>query len=84
MSRSRTTLRLWTKRYFSLFAQRGVDEFVLTLLQGTFWYHSHFDNQYCDGLRGAFIIEDPDDPHIKLYDVDNGKTLVSYDYRSHN
>ena len=41
--------------------------------QGTFWYHSHFNNQYCDGLRGAFIIDDPDDPHKSLYDVDNGE-----------
>jgi FtsP/CotA-like multicopper oxidase with cupredoxin domain len=41
--------------------------------QGTFWYHSHFNNQYCDGLRGAFIIDDPDDPHKSLYDIDNGE-----------
>ncbi len=28
--------------------------------------------QYCDGLRGPFIIYDPDDPHAGLYDVDDG------------
>jgi iron transport multicopper oxidase len=28
--------------------------------------------QYCDGLRGVFIIEDPDDPQRYLYDVDDG------------
>ncbi|KAI0281106.1 Cupredoxin [Russula aff. rugulosa BPL654] len=38
---------------------------------GTFWYHSHFKNQYCDGLRGPLIIYDPDDPHKCLYDVDD-------------
>lgn len=39
---------------------------------GTYWYHSHLGNQYCDGLRGAFVIYDPQDPHRSLYDVDNG------------
>ncbi len=28
--------------------------------------------QYCDGLRGPFIIYDPEDPHADLYDVDDG------------
>jgi len=41
--------------------------------QGTFWYHSHFEAQYCDGLRGALVIDDPNDPHKGLYDVDNGE-----------
>ncbi|KAH9175537.1 laccase 2 precursor [Lactarius sanguifluus] len=44
---------------------------------GTFWYHSHFGGQYCDGLRGAFIVEDPDDPQKSLYDVDNDDTVIS-------
>ncbi|KAI9450836.1 laccase [Lactarius psammicola] len=44
---------------------------------GTFWYHSHFGDQYCDGLRGAFIVEDPNDPHKGLYDVDNDDTVIS-------
>ncbi|KAK0239810.1 laccase [Armillaria nabsnona] len=39
---------------------------------GTFWYHSHLSTQYCDGLRGPFIIYDPEDPHADLYDVDDG------------
>ncbi|KAI9509110.1 laccase [Russula earlei] len=38
---------------------------------GTFWYHSHFRAQYCDGLRGPFIIYDPEDPQQYLYDVDD-------------
>ncbi|KAH9073518.1 laccase [Lactarius deliciosus] len=44
---------------------------------GTFWYHSHFGGQYCDGLRGAFIVDDPDDPQKSLYDVDNDDTVIS-------
>jgi len=47
-----------------------------TLFQGTFWYHSHFRNQYCDGLRGALIIYDPEDPHQALYDVDDGEGVL--------
>jgi len=44
---------------------------------GTLWYHSHYKNQYCDGLRGALIIEDPDDPQKDLYDVDNDDTVIT-------
>ncbi|KAH9963968.1 laccase [Lactifluus volemus] len=44
---------------------------------GTYWYHSHFRNQYCDGLRGALIIDDPDDPQKYLYDVDNDDTVIT-------
>ncbi|KAI0289075.1 laccase [Russula brevipes] len=44
---------------------------------GTFWYHSHFRNQYCDGLRGAMIVYDPLDPHNHLYDVDNDGTVIT-------
>ena len=39
---------------------------------GTFWYHSHLSTQYCDGLRGAFVVYDPNDPNAHLYDVDDG------------
>ena len=49
-----------------------MDEFTSCLSQGTFWYHSHFSNQYCDGLRGALVVRDPQDPHAGLYDVDDG------------
>ncbi|KAI0362882.1 Cu-oxidase-domain-containing protein, partial [Pilatotrama ljubarskyi] len=44
---------------------------------GTFWYHSHLSTQYCDGLRGPFVIYDPDDPHAHLYDVDNDDTVIT-------
>ncbi|KAF8493492.1 laccase [Russula emetica] len=46
---------------------------------GTLWYHSHYKTQYCDGLRGALIIEDPDDPQKYLYDVDNGEKDIRKD-----
>lgn len=39
---------------------------------GTFWYHSHLSVQYCDGLRGPFVVYDPEDPLAYLYDVDDG------------
>ncbi|KAI0334354.1 laccase [Cubamyces sp. BRFM 1775] len=44
---------------------------------GTFWYHSHLSTQYCDGLRGAFVVYDPNDPHADLYDVDNDDTVIT-------
>ena len=44
-------------------------------LLGTYWYHSHLGVQYCDGLRGPFVVYDPHDPHKHLYDVDNGELL---------
>ncbi|KAJ6573232.1 laccase [Mycena sp. CBHHK59/15] len=44
---------------------------------GTFWYHSHLSTQYCDGLRGPFVVYDPNDPHLSLYDVDNDDTVVT-------
>lgn len=43
-----------------------------SFFQGTFWYHSHFENQYCDGLRGAFVVRDRQDPQGHLYDIDDG------------
>nr|CAB69046.2 acidic laccase [Coprinellus congregatus] len=44
---------------------------------GTFWYHSHHRSQYCDGLRGAMVVYDPEDPHRSLYDVDNEDTIIT-------
>lgn len=40
---------------------------------GTYWYHSHYSTQTCDGLRGPLVIYDPEDPLAYLYDVDDGK-----------
>ncbi|KAI9438773.1 laccase [Lactarius indigo] len=44
---------------------------------GTYWYHSHFKTQYCDGLRGPLVIYDPNDPHRHLYDVDDESTVIT-------
>ncbi|KAG5644257.1 hypothetical protein DXG03_008795 [Asterophora parasitica] len=44
---------------------------------GTFWYHSHLSTQYCDGLRGAFVVYDLLDPHRSRYDIDNEDTIIS-------
>ncbi|KAG2012198.1 laccase 2 [Coprinopsis cinerea AmutBmut pab1-1] len=44
---------------------------------GTFWYHSHHQTQYCDGLRGAFVLYDPHDPHHQLYDIDDESTIIT-------
>ncbi|KAG6847300.1 hypothetical protein H0H93_008959 [Arthromyces matolae] len=44
---------------------------------GTFWYHSHYSTQYCDGLRGPMVIYDPDDPYKDEYDVDDGQIHVA-------
>nr|AYR00602.1 laccase B [Lenzites betulinus] len=44
---------------------------------GTFWYHSHLSTQYCDGLRGPFVVYDPYDPQAHLYDIDNDSTVIT-------
>ncbi|KAF5378072.1 hypothetical protein D9615_007511 [Tricholomella constricta] len=44
---------------------------------GNFWYHSHLSTQYCDGLRGAFVVYDPQDPLKHLYDVDDAGTIIT-------
>ncbi|KAG5643756.1 hypothetical protein DXG03_009691 [Asterophora parasitica] len=44
---------------------------------GTFWYHSHLSTQYCDGLRGAFVVYDLLDPHRSKYDIDNEDTVIT-------
>ncbi|KAJ8520191.1 hypothetical protein ONZ45_g2992 [Pleurotus djamor] len=44
---------------------------------GDYRYHSHLSTQYCDGLRGVFIVYDPDDPLKHLYDVDDESTIIT-------
>ncbi|KAJ7744785.1 laccase [Mycena maculata] len=51
--------------------------FNTTTQAGTFWYHSHLSTQYCDGLRGAMVVYDPDDPNADLYDVDDETTVIT-------
>ena len=35
---------------------------------GTYWYHSHSNGQYPDGLRGPVIVHDPGSPFREQYD----------------
>ncbi|KAG2145813.1 laccase [Suillus clintonianus] len=44
---------------------------------GTYWYHSHYSVQYCDGLRGPLVIYDPCDPLAYMYDVDDASTVIT-------
>ncbi|KAG9315382.1 laccase [Chiua virens] len=44
---------------------------------GTYWYHSHYSTQYCDGLRGPLVIYDPSDPLKSLYDFDDDTTVIT-------
>ncbi|RDB27744.1 Laccase-1 [Hypsizygus marmoreus] len=44
---------------------------------GTFWYHSHLSTQYCDGLRGAFVVYDLLDPHRLRYEIDDDSTVIT-------
>ncbi|KAG1740357.1 laccase [Suillus lakei] len=44
---------------------------------GTYWYHSHYSVQYCDGLRGPLVIYDPHDPMAHMYDVDDASTVIT-------
>ncbi|THH19518.1 hypothetical protein EW146_g1665 [Bondarzewia mesenterica] len=44
---------------------------------GTYWYHSHYRAQYCDGLRGVLVIYDPQDPYRNMYDFDDETTIIT-------
>jgi hypothetical protein len=61
--------------YFNLLMTQTID---FLACQGTYWYHSHYQAQYCDGLRGPLIIYDPNDPQMDLYDVDDGKRNIEF------
>ncbi|KAF5372707.1 hypothetical protein D9615_009881 [Tricholomella constricta] len=54
-----------------------VYEFAVNNQAGTYWYHSHFATQYCDGLRGPLVVYDDNDPYRWLYDVDNENTVIT-------
>jgi iron transport multicopper oxidase len=45
---------------------------------GTYWYHSHIDGQYPDGLRGPLIVHDPDSPYKGQYDEELVLTLSDW------
>ncbi|KIL65095.1 multicopper oxidase [Amanita muscaria Koide BX008] len=52
-------------------------EFSTPNQAGTFWYHSHYSTQYCDGLRGPLVLYDSDDPYRWSYDVDDASTVIT-------
>ncbi|KAF9870500.1 multicopper oxidase [Colletotrichum karsti] len=45
---------------------------------GTYWYHSHTQSQYPDGLRGPLVIHDPDSPFNGKYDEEIVVTLSDW------
>lgn len=45
---------------------------------GSFWYHSHTKGQYMDGMRGAFIIEDPDGPYNDQFEDERTIALAEW------
>lgn len=45
---------------------------------GTYWYHSHIDGQYPDGLRGPLIVHDPENPYADLFDEELVLTLSDW------
>ncbi|KAG8405236.1 hypothetical protein J3458_021901 [Metarhizium acridum] len=45
---------------------------------GTYWYHSHNDGQYPDGLRGPVIVHDPEFPYKKEVDEEVVLTLSDW------
>lgn len=52
---------------------------VLQITQpGTYWYHSHTQSQYPDGLRGPLIIHDANNPYKKDYDEEIVLTLSDW------
>ncbi|CAG8800554.1 784_t:CDS:1, partial [Racocetra fulgida] len=40
--------------------------------------HSHYLAQYVDGIRGPFIVNDPDDPYLSYYDFEYVLTLEDW------
>ncbi|KAI9331204.1 multicopper oxidase-domain-containing protein [Obelidium mucronatum] len=49
---------------------------------GTYWWHAHYGAQYTDGLRGPFIIHDPDDAYRDWYDEEIVMTLSDHFHKS--
>ncbi|CDF91894.1 ZYBA0S15-01002g1_1 [Zygosaccharomyces bailii CLIB 213] len=45
-----------------LFGQTYLYNFTVDGQVGTYWYHAHSGAQYGDGMRGAFIIHDENEP----------------------
>ncbi|CAG8778865.1 33390_t:CDS:2, partial [Gigaspora margarita] len=53
-------------------------EFSTNEQAGTYWWHSHYNAQYMDGILGALIIHDTEDPNLKDYDYEYVVTLTDW------
>lgn len=62
-----------------LFAQKYRYQFSSETQSGTFWYHASSGLGNVDGLRGALIIDDPQDPYLKEgnYIIDKKYSKIS-------
>ena len=49
---------------------------------GTHWYHSHEALQLGDGLKGMFIVEDPDDVWKPFYSTDEALMFYEWNWRT--
>ena len=45
---------------------------------GTYWYHAHIRGQYPDGLRGVFVVNDPENPFKGQYEEESTLTLSDW------
>lgn len=50
---------------------------------GTHWWHAHFENQYIDGLVGAFIIREPPETNPFVHAYDEERTVMLTDWYHH-
>jgi hypothetical protein len=73
----RTTRSSTTFKRLAKLAPSGITPIFVSHNSGRESFLTHFRtaSQYCDGLRGAFVLYDPDDPHKDLYDVDDGMSF---------
>ena len=44
--------------------------FTITDQRGTYWWHSHAQGQYTDGIVGPLIVHDPNEGFMNDYDED--------------
>lgn len=55
--------------------QTMVYNFTVPDQHGSYWYHSHSQSQYLDGMRGLFIINDKDYPYKQGVDYDEALSI---------
>lgn len=48
---------------------------------GTYWYHSHQEAQYPDGLRGVLVVDDPEHPYKSQYDEEIALSVSDWYYK---